>query len=185
MSGLAALDYGQLLIAQKVAEGVSLSYDELRDRSASVIAPSNVRNLDEEVIAKISQMRVDSDVILDSHAVTRETYGFRAVPFSLDQLRRLALDGVMVLRCDAEVLLTRMDKDRQGRRQVTAELAREHQLLQEGIGVSYAIACGCPIYVLDTTELTQDEVLANASEILVGMGASTDASGRDPISKAL
>jgi adenylate kinase len=166
MPGLTAFDYGQLLLKQKSSLGVELSYEELREQSSHVVTPSNVTSLDEEVISEVSRLRLSSDVILDSHAVTREPYGFRAIPFSLSQLTRLSFDAVIVLRCDVDVLLARMEKDRGGRRSVTPELAREHQLLQEGVGVSYAIACGCPVFILDTTALTKDEVAKAAQNLL-------------------
>jgi hypothetical protein len=84
--GLTVFDYGQLLLDDKSAEGENLSYKELREQSSRTITPSNVTNLDEKVISEVSRLRLTSDVILDSHAVTRELYGFRAIPFSLNQL---------------------------------------------------------------------------------------------------
>ena len=65
-----------------------------------------------------------------------------------------------------------MRKDRQGRRGVSIELAREHQLPQESIAATNAVVCGCPLFVVDTTELTEEEVFNRTSEILAKLGVS-------------
>jgi len=166
ISNLVDFDYGRLLLNQKSAEGIDISYENLRAHSADVISPSDVSNLDERVIEEISKLRSTSNVVLDSHAVTRESYGFRAVPFSNEQLSRLKLDVVFVLRCDSAALLERMSEDRKGRQVVSLELAQEHQQLQECVGVVYAISCGCPFFVLDTTQLSEEDVLNQALKLL-------------------
>ena len=166
------VDYGQELLLMKEEEGQKLTYEQLRDGSATVIQHRHVFDLDERVISRIEQLRVTSTILLDSHAVTRETYGFRAIPFSSSQLRRLAFDAIIVLRCDPEITLQRIAIDAAGRRPVTTELAREHQSLQESIALSYAIEAGCPIYVIDTTALDREEVFRQASTIIEQLGAS-------------
>src|ERR1700722_5866077 len=114
--------------------------------------------MDAKVVAKISDLRKTSDVIIDSHALTREEYGMRAIPFSAHRLSALQLDALLVLRCDPEVLLDRIAADRGGRREMSVELAREIQLLQESLCLSYAVLCGCHFYAIDTTTKTKAEV---------------------------
>jgi adenylate kinase len=137
-----------------------------------VVAPEDVKNLDERLITEVSELRHRSDVLIDSHAVTRESFGFRAIPFSLRQLGRLSLDGVLALRCDPETAVSRIAVNSEGRRGVTAELAREHQLLQQAVGMSYGIACGCPVYVLDSEAMDESELAEHARIILMGLGVT-------------
>jgi len=98
-------DYGQRLREAIAERGQSISYAELRAQSSEVIHSSDVRELDEQIIEEIATARREFDVLIDSHAVTREQFGFRAIPFSLSQLSRLKLDAVMVLSCDPPELL--------------------------------------------------------------------------------
>jgi adenylate kinase len=165
------VDYGQELLAMKEEEGLKLTYEALRQHSATVIQRDHVFALDERVIARVQALRQNSTLVLDSHAVTRESYGFRAIPFSATQIQRLAPDDIIVLRCDPEITLARIQADGAGRRPVTIELAREHQTLQEAIALSYAIQAGCPIHIIDTTSKNQEEVLHEASSIISDLGA--------------
>src|SRR5580698_7304074 len=82
INGLQHFDYGELLLRCVERQGATLSYSELREQSSSVISPADVLATDEWVIAEIKRLRIVSDVIIDSHALTREEYGFRAIPFS-------------------------------------------------------------------------------------------------------
>ena len=162
----------------KAEEGNELSYDELRQRSSQVIGPEHVVTLDERIIASVLARRGTTNIIIDSHAVTRESYGFRAIPFSASQIQRLSLDAIISLRCDPQIIVSRIAADPAGRRDVTIELAREHQTLQGSVAVNYAILCGCPIYIVDTTLLDHKGVFVEASKILNGFGMR-------PISQAI
>ncbi len=128
--------------------------------------------MDAKVIAQISELRKSSDIIIDSHALTREEYGLRAIPFSLQHLSALQLDALLVLRCDPEVLFARVAANREGRREMSVELAREIQLLQESLCLNYAVVCGCPFYVIDTTKRAADEVKLTVLPILSKVGLS-------------
>ena len=170
---LCAFDYGKLLLAQKSKQGMPIEYEELRKRSAAIIAPKDVKDLDEMMISEIANLRKEAHVIIDSHAVTREVYGFRAIPFSLSQLNRLGLDAVLTLRCRPEVVIKRIAAKTEGRPVLTAELAWEHQLLQENVGMTYGIASGCPVFIIDTSDIKGQEVADIAAAILTNMGMGT------------
>lgn len=172
--GLIVFDYGELLRQRKAASGATISYEELRSRSAAVIHATDVKSTDEMLIEKVAESRAQSHVIIDSHAVTRETFGFRAVPFSHDQLTRLKLDGVLVLRCSIEVMLERIAKAPEGRQGISSSLATEHQLLQECVGMTYGITCGCPVYILDVTALDENGTADVAIDLLGKMGIAPD-----------
>lgn len=172
--GIRAFDYGRLLLERKESEGVSVQYHELREKSASIISPKDVGDVDECVIGRINELRKDCDVVLDSHALTAEHYGLRAVPFSSQQVQRLKLDAVLVLRCDPEVLIERARQNPEGRRDISIDLMRELQILQEAVGISYAIHCDCPIFFIDTTGRRQDEVAKAALAVLASLGFGRD-----------
>jgi adenylate kinase len=129
---------------------------------------------DDWVVSEIGRLRSSSHIIIDSHALTREAYGFRAVPFSLVHLRDLGFDAVIALRCDAEVLLKRVKTDPGGRRELTVETAREIQILQQSLSLTYAVACACPFHVIDTTDLNAAEVLQAGLELLAKLGITPE-----------
>src|SRR3954469_18019614 len=86
IEGLRHFDYGELLRRPKANHGSEITYEQLREQSASVISAQDVTDMDARVIADISDLRKSSDVIIDSHALTREEYGLRAIPFSAHHL---------------------------------------------------------------------------------------------------
>lgn len=170
ISNMVSFDYGELLREQKREAGLKLSYPEIREQSASAIQPYDVQNLDEKVIERINIIRVGADVVIDSHAVTAERYGLRAIPFSQPQLVRLRLDAILVLRCDPSVLLQRIGKNSEGRRRLDAALLGELQTLQQCASITNAIICGCPFFSLDVTSLDADAACRAALGILKTIG---------------
>lgn len=172
ITDLQHIDYGELLLRRKEQEGIVLRYEELREQSASVISSKDVSETDEWVATEIARLSMKCDVIIDSHALTREDYGFRAIPYSARQLDAIKFDAIIALRCDPEILITRVAADSGGRRGLTIELAREIQILQEALGLDYAVASGCTAFVIDTSERTAEEVRAVAIRILKQIGAN-------------
>jgi adenylate kinase len=172
ITGLQHFDYGELLLRRKEQEGVVLHYEELREQSSSVISSKDVSDTDEWVATEISRLRTTCDVIIDSHALTREDYGFRAIPYSARQLDTIKFDAIIALRCDPEILIARIATDPGGRRGLTVELAREIQILQEALCLHYAVASGCTAFVIDTSERTAAEVRTVAVQILSRTGAN-------------
>ena len=165
-------DYGQLLLRRKQREGSEISYEQLREQSASIIRPADVNATDDWVIAEIGRLRAQSHVLIDSHALTRESYGFRAIAFSGKQLENLRLDVVITLRADPDELIARVKHNLGGRRELTAELAREIQILQESLCLTYAVVCACPAFVIDSTHLSPQEVADAAMQILKQVGVA-------------
>jgi len=174
--GLQHFDYGELLRLRKERQGLNISYEQLREQSALLVSPVDVTDADEWVIGEVDRLRATNDVVIDSHALTREVYGFRAIPYSTLQLHALRLNAVVTLRCDTDVLIARVARDRGGRRELSPELARDIQLLQESLSLHYAVTCGCPVFIIDTTQQNAAEVADTAVNILerIGVGERDD-----------
>jgi adenylate kinase len=170
IAGLEHFNYGQLLLRRKQREGSEVSYEQLREQSSAIMSASDVTATDDWVILEISRLRETSHVLIDSHALTRETYGFRAIAYSKAQLEGLRLDAVISLRADPDILIGRVKLDPRGRREMTTEVAREIQILQGSLSLTYAVACACPAFVIDSTHLTAQEVADTAMQILSEVG---------------
>lgn len=173
IAGLQVFDYGRLLLEQKARQGRNLTYPKLRKQSAQVISPRDVSGIDDITIERVNALRDTCDIVLDSHALTAEAYGLRAIPYSTTQLQSLSLDAVIALRCDPSRLIRRTRSKPRGRRRLSAELMRELQTLQESAGIMYAVACGCPIFIIDTTRRAPKDVLEIALRNLSTVGLDT------------
>lgn len=139
--------------------------DDLRERSARVVTPEDVEEVDHALIAFVAQHRASNNVIIDSHPVTKETFGFRITPFSLEQFGRLAPDEIWLLYASPEVTIRRISADPAGRPLVSEEEARFHTTLQASVAATYGMALGRAVHLFDTGG-NRDELISGLQERL-------------------
>lgn len=149
--GLQVWEYGARLTehVRSRTDAVS-SQHELRAQSAGVVTPADVDEVDDALIAFVGEHRGRSDVLIDSHPVTKEDYGYRITPFSLTRFAQLAPDEIWVLYADPEETRRRIAADADGRPMVTVEEARTHAALQSSVASTYGMSLGRPVYLFDT-----------------------------------
>lgn len=138
---------------------------DLRAKSAGSVTPKDIEAVDAQLISFVEQNRGSNHIIIDTHPVTKEAYGFRVTAFSLEQIQRLKPDEIWVFFTAPEVVLSRIANDAQGRRSVTLEEARMHTAVQGSVAATYGIATGRPVYLSDTNR-PQDEVVEQLSRRL-------------------
>ena len=144
-------EYGARLTEHVMARSPEVaSQDDLRACSAGLVTPEDVSEVDRLLLSFVNDHRSDRDVLIDSHPVTKESYGYRITPFSLEQFVRLAPDEIWVLYASPEETRRRIAADSGGRPMVTEEEARMHTAQQTSVAATYGIAVGCPVYLFDT-----------------------------------
>lgn len=171
--GARVLSYGAILT--KRAEVAT--QEELRERSAEVIASKDVRDLDDEMSTLVAASA--SACVIDSHALTVEPWGLRAIPFSPLSLARVGITAVACLYLDEEILRNRVIGDPRGRRILTVSELRMLQQLQASLALTYAHTLGVPFYLLDAAEQT-DTHQANAHQVLLGDPPASHEHQHDP-----
>lgn len=124
--------------------------DDLRKRSAEVVTHDDIEEVDRSLLSFVDEHRVSHDIIIDSHPVTKETFGFRITPFSFEQFQRLAPDEIWVLYASPEVTVQRIASDPAGRPMVSEEEARFHTTLQGSVAAAYGMALGQAVHLFDT-----------------------------------
>ncbi|MRK01958.1 AAA family ATPase [Aeromicrobium sp. S22] len=153
LAGAEVISYGSLLTkTHKVIDQA-----DLRRQSAQVITPSSVQDIDRAMAERVAQS-VRSVVVIDSHALTRERYGFRAIPYDVATLRSLGLTTVVCLFADPATVGRRHDVDRAGRREGTPFHLSTHMDLQASLALTYSHTAGVPVHFIDATD-TPEEVL--------------------------
>jgi adenylate kinase len=114
-------NYGHELtryLAAKTAD--PLSQDELPKRSSQVITPEDVEALDSILLKRVAELRSRTNVVIDTHAVTKEPYGFRVTPFSLQRFGELRPTKLVVLYTLPEVAISRIGAGPGGRPMITS-----------------------------------------------------------------
>jgi adenylate kinase len=127
------------------------SQQDLRAKSAAVVTPADIAHLDDRLLAFVEENRGLRPVLIDSHPVTKEKYGYRVTAFSLAQIQRLAPDEIWVFMASPEETRRRIEGDAGGRPEISLEEARFHATLQASIAAAYGVLSDATVYLFDTT----------------------------------
>lgn len=157
--------YSKELMKVVSARAGQLNQDKMRERSAKLITRDDVMRVDRQLVELVSILRQrEGFLVIDSHPVTIEDFGFRVTPFDKVMLNRLAPDIIICLYADAETLEDRIKASPAGRPlPPKAELER-HVDLQCQVASIYAIETGASLYFLDASR-PSSELLANFMQV--------------------
>lgn len=143
----------------------SITESGIREKSAAVIRAEDVHQLDAELIAWVESERVRSHIVIDTHPVTKEVFGYRVTAFSVEQVRRLAPDFVVCLYAAPEELARRISSEPQGRPLPSPYEIDLHNQAQIGVATQYAVLLGRPCYLIDSAR-DQDELVATVRRLI-------------------
>jgi adenylate kinase len=124
--------------------------DDMRRHSASVITPEDVLAVDGKLIKLVADRRNSCHLVIDSHAVTKEAYGFRVTAFKAEQIEAIRPTMIVVLYASPEVLIERIRRNEQGRPVPSPYEAMFHSDLQGAVALIYGIRVGVPVYFFDS-----------------------------------
>jgi adenylate kinase len=158
------ISYGELLLERKRKTSPDLRYEELRKSSSKIIKAEDVKQEDVKLIARINKLKTTTNIIIDSHPVTKEEYGFRITPFDERLLTKLHLDVIIVLHRPYTEILKTLAERPEGRLLLTEEEARKHTFLLDAIASFYGIICGCPVYILNN-DSTWDALIKKVLDV--------------------
>lgn len=154
--GASRFSYGRELL--KHPSLVGYTHSDLRSESAKVVLESAVRDLDRALPELVRGWRNANPVVIDSHAVTSERWGLKAVPYSVSAITELAPSHLICLACDPETLARRIFARPDGRR---AESGWKMDLInhaQVALTFAYAHSLGIAAHVVDASAPLQDVV---------------------------
>jgi adenylate kinase len=143
----------------------AVSEDGIRTKSSAIVTVEDVRAVDDQLVQLIATRRSDAHIVIDSHAVTKELYGFRVTAFSVEHLRLIRPDIIICLYITPEETIRRIAADSRGRPLPTVREAESHNHLQATVAISYGIALGVPVYFVDSSVSPDTLVAQVASRI--------------------
>ncbi|GGA90121.1 AAA family ATPase [Puia dinghuensis] len=151
--GVVVFEYGKELTLYLKAKGAQLhSQTELREKSAAVVTKDDINALDNRLLDFANFHRHTKHVIVDSHAVTKEAYGYRILPFSAEQMKVLNPQKIIVLYAESEVIINRISANSQGRPPISPFEADMHTFMQAAVAINYGMMLHAPIYYLDSAQ---------------------------------
>jgi adenylate kinase len=128
----------------------NLTEESVRRESARAITKEDVDAVDQMLVEHVARYRDQKHIIIDSHPVTKEDFGFRITGFSLSRLMELAPDVVVCLYANPDVIYGRIKTAPAGRPLPSPYEIALHNSLQMGVASQYAISLGKPVYLLDS-----------------------------------
>jgi adenylate kinase len=150
LENFAVFEYGDFLFRCASVNHPELTHSDTRSHPELFISPMDISETDEALQQFIVSHRSTHHVVIDSHAVSKENYGFRIEPFGPGQLLRAAFSRIVFLLCDPIVIIDRTKARPEGRPPLNAKEAELYQNLQCSVAINYSTILGIPIHFLDS-----------------------------------
>jgi len=130
--------------------GVSMSAIEMRQQSGAVVTRTDVADVDVKLLRLVDEERQTHDIIIDSHPVTKESYGFRVAPFTADQIKALNPDAIVCLYASPDLLHDRIGNAPDGRSLPSEFELGMHVQTQTTVATQYSVLTGRSCYLIDS-----------------------------------
>jgi adenylate kinase len=157
------LSIGELVLDQARRLQPGLTHDQLRQEPDLYAPLPVVGSAIGELCRLVEKERGFQTLIVESHAVTAESYGSRVTVFSHEDLRRLAFDVIVLLECGESTIASRWR-----RRSIVMPVPTNLRIMidmQRAVGVAYAAAVGCPLYAV-AAEASVESVATQIEKLL-------------------
>jgi len=152
------------------AESTAISEDQIREQSSKLVTAEDVKTLDAELVELVRKQRSHRPILIDSHAVTKEAFGFRVTGFAVPALQDLAPDVIVCLYASSQVIRERIGSNAMGRPQVSEFEADLHTHAQIALAIQYGTLLGKPVYLLDGAVKEEDLVATVAKKAKLAAG---------------
>ena len=159
VSPLEIFEYGERLTSYlAVRQEPGLTQESIRRNSARIVQPEDVKAVDRLLLRFVVEARSKAHVVIDTHAVTKERYGFRVTPYSLDDFALLSPDAICVLFASAEATIERIEREPAGRPPLTLWESALHTGIQGAVAVAYGVGLGIPVHFVNSDRPHHDVV---------------------------
>lgn len=168
---LKVFEYGDQLTRFIGKRQRGVTQEDIRTHSSSIATAEDIHAVDRQLLAFVKEHRTRSHVVIDSHAVTKEGFGFRVTAYSVRDIARLRPTIICVLYATPRLTRARIAKGPAGRPLVNVWEADFHTQLQASIALGYAIRAGAPAYFIDSSGRLKS-VVTTVARLLIGQGRS-------------
>lgn len=150
----------------------NVTQEELRSRTTHIVTPDDVALIDQKAVDYAREHRSTSNIIIDTHALTREPFGFRMTPLSHQRIVELAPDFFVTMTATPRAILSRVTRAAKGRPILSVAQLEMQAALQGTISSTYAILCGKPAFFFENeNEGDLESIAQNMIGLLGGEAA--------------
>jgi adenylate kinase len=161
------LSFGELILQHLEAGGVRVDEPQLRREVTALVDASAISHATDALLDLLaSSANKGADwILIDSHAVSPDHYGYIARPDGDSYFSRLRYDAIVHLYARGECVLSRGQGSETGRLCETKEEVEMLARLLEGVTLGYSSKCECPAYFVNA-EAEPSSVAKTVSDIL-------------------
>lgn len=164
------IGFGELIHEIKQQHGVNEDYEKLRATPVKSIPINYVSLAEELLLTRVNSLRFETNILLDSHAVVNDHFGFRIAP-EISDFRRVDLNAVIVIHAPFNLVEQRIRTEPKGRNLVSKQIFDQHQALQDTVAIGFSLAAKCPLFVVETNN-SLDRTIQILLEIFESIGMS-------------
>jgi adenylate kinase len=170
------VNFGRLILEVRQHTDPTATHDQLRASPTTTASVDYIQQARELLLQVVRNERDATNIVIDSHAVSADDYGFRVTPDSHSFLQELRLDAILILQVDYQELYSRLNKDKSGRRQVSLSRLQSYQSLQDSVAIAYSVVTGCPVFAIDAND-TPSAVLDKTLKVFDAIGLAYNITG--------
>jgi adenylate kinase len=154
------------LVYEVVTSRSPLPYQQFRSVAAEVTTAADLSAAAAKLVSLVTATRAEGGwLLVESHAVARETFGWQAHPDPPSVLESYAYDTLVHLDAPAHVILRRSRADDGGRLAQDERDVAVLATIQMAVSVYYAAVLGVPLNVIDAGG-PAEEVVASVCSLL-------------------
>lgn len=145
-------EYGKEMSAYLASkrDGIAPSQADLRGGTQRHVSDSDIGHVNRIMLDFVLKWRAKGHVVVDSHHVTKERYGFRVSPFSVMEVNALKVSEVWVLYTSAEKTIARIHENPSGRSEPNIFEADFHTFLQANLAIVYSMISDVSVFLFDS-----------------------------------
>jgi len=151
ISPMTRIGFGDLIFEVKKQLGTIENYEQLRATPDKSIPINYVSLAAEVLLNRVTLLRHATNIILDSHAVVNDYFGFRIVP-EINDFERVKIDAVIVVHAPFEIVEQRVIREPKGRNPISKHSFEKHQTMQDAVAIHFSLLAKCPMYVVETDD---------------------------------
>ncbi len=150
----AHISFGKLILKALNPNTELVTEPDLRRSAASLVTRTILAEATELLMVRVAkeQQRI---VLVDSHAVSQDKFGYIVTPDGRTYFDRLQYGAIVQLHAAPLTILSRTAPAASGRQARSEKDIELHCILQSAISVGYSAASECPLYVVEAEEPTE------------------------------
>lgn len=145
------ISFGTLILRTLSLNAEWVTEPELRRAAASLVTHRTLTEATELLMVEVAEAQ-HRIVLIDSHAVSQDRFGYIVTPDGRTYFDRLQYGAIVQLQAAPPTILARSAPDVSGRQARNEKDIELHYVLQSAVSVGYSAASECPLYVVEAEE---------------------------------